>query len=151
MFRTPASAPPPKKAKNQASVPHGSHSDVKVRKYLISSLEWTLSETLASKSTKILETSPKSADFTESTKRAASISSMNILMAEKPLSSRELHEWSHWTALEDVTSAEVTYAKLNNRMFQRCKRGYLFDCEKNRSILTDDPWLQDIWVWIEGM
>lgn len=31
----------------------------------------------------------------------------------------------------------------------RCKEGYLFDCEKNKQIVSDDPALQEFWDWIK--
>lgn len=32
----------------------------------------------------------------------------------------------------------------------RATEGYLFDCEKNVDIVSDDPDLQDLWTWIQG-
>ncbi|KAL1989306.1 hypothetical protein VTN96DRAFT_68 [Rasamsonia emersonii] len=31
----------------------------------------------------------------------------------------------------------------------RCKEGYLFDCEKNKQIVADDPALQEFWDWVK--
>jgi WD40 repeat protein len=63
----------------------------------------------------------------------------------RPQSSRERHESSLLASLAGPPS----YSKWNHKMLQRCKEGYLFDCRKNREILSDDPWLQWIWFWIE--
>jgi len=69
---------------------------------------------------------------------------------KKILSSRERHEKSHYVLLKGFISANTAYAMLNALMLQRCRKRYLFDCEKNRGILVDDPWLQDVWLWMEG-
>ena len=34
---------------------------------------------------------------------------------------------------------------------RRCAEGYLFDCAKNVEIVSDDPWLQELWTWIGRM
>lgn len=137
-------APLPKNPKNQASVPRSSRSDVNIQKFMAPKLEWTPTLALASKSA-------ESVGHNETTEIGAPGSSVNNPAPIRPFSSREQHERSHWAALDGPPFSTVPYAKLNNRMLQRCRKGYLFDCEKNRSILTDDPWLQDIWLWIEGM
>lgn len=31
----------------------------------------------------------------------------------------------------------------------RCLEGYLFDCQKNKSIVSDDPGLEGLWDWIQ--
>jgi hypothetical protein len=138
---------PLKYAENQAPIPRGFRSDVSVHKNLDSTLEWIPSDVLASKPTQSLEMLLKGAERTESAGKAASGSLLNKLALGKPLSSRERHQLSHWGSLD----GQPPYAKINDRMIRRCKKGYLFDCEKNRSILSDDPWLQDIWSWIEGI
>lgn len=70
------------------------------------------------------------------------------LSEQKASSSRELHEKSLLMTLEAST---VLYSKLNRLILQRCKKGYLFDSKANRDILKDDQWLQDVWLWMEGM
>lgn len=39
---------------------------------------------------------------------------------------------------------------LNHVPLLRAKEMYLFDYVKNRSIVADDPWLRDVWIWILG-
>ncbi len=64
------------------------------------------------------------------------------------LSSREAHE-----ALYDYQSVDrkleikdaLDIFSISRR---RCAEGYLFDCEKNEDIVSDDPWLQGLWAWI---
>jgi WD repeat-containing protein mio len=31
---------------------------------------------------------------------------------------------------------------------RRCEEGYRLDCYKNKDIVSEDPWLQDMWSWI---
>ena len=33
---------------------------------------------------------------------------------------------------------------------RRAREGYQMDCLKNTEILSDDPWLQDLWHWLDG-
>ncbi|KAI9811274.1 MAG: hypothetical protein M1832_000921 [Thelocarpon impressellum] len=33
---------------------------------------------------------------------------------------------------------------------RRAEEGYLFNCQKNAEIVADDPWLQDLWLWLDG-
>jgi hypothetical protein len=68
----------------------------------------------------------------------------------KPLSSREKHELTYWTPLQDAPDSGFVYNKLKQLFRSRAKEGYLFNCLKNQKILAEDPWLQDVWVWIEG-
>lgn len=42
-------------------------------------------------------------------------------------------------------------AILDHIMLLRAKEHYLFDCARNREIVADDPWLQDLWDWIAGL
>jgi hypothetical protein len=73
------------------------------------------------------------------------------LIEKKILSSRERHEKSHYLLLKSFIPADTAYAMLNALMLQRCRDRYLFNCGKNREILANDPWLQDVWLWIEGL
>ena len=64
------------------------------------------------------------------------------------LSSREAHE-----ALYDYRSINGNLSvedalQVMNTPYRRCTEGYLFDCVRNMDILSDDPWLQDLWNWI---
>lgn len=31
---------------------------------------------------------------------------------------------------------------------QRCTEGYLFSCKRNAEVVSDDAWLQEMWLWI---
>ena len=70
-------------------------------------------------------------------------------VTEKPRSSRESHE-----QLLDIPSTqsklviEEALASFTSAR-RRGSEGYLFDCEKNISILQDNRWLQRLWVWID--
>jgi WD repeat-containing protein mio len=39
----------------------------------------------------------------------------------------------------------LTYLNMSQA---RCREGYLFDCEKNKRIVSDDPDLQEFWNWV---
>lgn len=105
-------------------------SDSKLRDWMINSLKWIAKDLVAPDPL----TDLKGLSITE----------------KKILSSRERHEKSHYVLLKGFISANAAYAMLNALMLQRCTKRYLFDCKKNREILIDDPWLQDVWLWIEG-
>jgi WD repeat-containing protein mio len=64
------------------------------------------------------------------------------------LSSRENHE--RFLSLETLTrGVEVEDAlTLTTVNRYRCKEGYLFDSSRNKQILEDNPFLQDLWDWI---
>ena len=32
---------------------------------------------------------------------------------------------------------------------RRCAEGYLFDCKQNAVIVNEDPWLEQMWLWID--
>ncbi|KAL2074388.1 hypothetical protein VTL71DRAFT_8166 [Oculimacula yallundae] len=65
-------------------------------------------------------------------------------------SSRELNEESHFTTMSRIASTKSTRAQLDHVMLHRALKGYLFDPRINKSTVVDDPWLQDVWEWIEG-
>lgn len=88
----------------------------------------------------------KSADV-GSSKNLEDVKDLSIFV-KKPLSSRERHEQSQWLALDGECASGVLYAKVNRMMFNRCKKGYLFDYKRNRDALCEDPWLQGVWRWI---
>lgn len=135
------------------STPHDLHLDPKMRKWISKNLGWVPDQLSATEAPKGIDAASTSADST----RIADESLPELLLRDlsilgkKTLSSREQHEYTHWVALEPWTLSDAPYAKINRIMLQRCKKRYLFDCEKNRDILTDDPWLQDVWLWIEGL
>jgi len=72
------------------------------------------------------------------------------ISSKKPLSSREQHEIAHWASLRGAPNSKFVYNTLKKVFRSRVKEGYLFNCGKNQKILAEDPWLQDVWVWIEG-
>jgi hypothetical protein len=104
--------------------------DSKLRDWMINSLKWIAKELVAPDPL----TGLKDLSITE----------------KKILSSRERHEKFHYVLLKGFISINTAYAMLNALMLQRCRKRYLFDCQKNREIFIDDPWLQDVWLWIEG-
>jgi WD repeat-containing protein mio len=68
----------------------------------------------------------------------------------KPPSNRELHE-----SLLGLTQGMKGFPKdaqavLDHVMLLRAKERYLFDFGGNRSIVSDDPWLRDLWDWVAG-
>lgn len=40
--------------------------------------------------------------------------------------------------------------RIENLMLDRIRRGYIFNCKRNLLVLQDDPWLHDVWTWVEG-
>lgn len=73
----------------------------------------------------------------------------NLKLGHIP-SSRERHEELLSRILNDPESKVMLPDRVNSLMLARIKQGYLFNCLKNISILEDDPWLQDVWTWMEG-
>jgi hypothetical protein len=65
-------------------------------------------------------------------------------------SSRERHELLLASMLTDANGDAVLPDRLNSVLLARIRKGYLFNCFKNVSVLSDDPWLQDIWTWVQG-
>lgn len=65
-------------------------------------------------------------------------------------SNRERHEELLSRTLNHPESKAVLPDRVNSLMLARIKQGYLFNCVKNGHILDDDPWLQDVWKWVEG-
>ncbi len=72
------------------------------------------------------------------------------LALPKFASSRERHEKLLSKVLKGKQSAIDAQAYVNELMLARIKKGYLFNCKRNVKILEDDPWLQDVWTWLEG-
>ncbi|KAH8815808.1 hypothetical protein F5884DRAFT_194861 [Xylogone sp. PMI_703] len=63
-------------------------------------------------------------------------------------SSRELHDRSHYSTLNMSLLSKPEKELVNHVMLKRALEGYLFNCETNKAILSDDYWLQDVWDWI---
>ena len=64
-------------------------------------------------------------------------------------SSREGHEQLHEIRQTDVKINLEDALSFFDVTRRRCAEGYLFDCKKNANIVTDDPWLQEMWLWID--
>lgn len=68
---------------------------------------------------------------------------------ERSLSSREAHERLYETRLITVNLGLEDALSFFDITRRRCAEGYLFDCKKNADIVTEDPWLQEMWLWID--
>lgn len=64
-------------------------------------------------------------------------------------SSRERHVQNFHKALDSEINNNA-YGALSLVTRERATKGYLFDCKNNQVIVQDDPWLQDVWSWIDG-
>lgn len=77
-------------------------------------------------------------------------SSSEPTLPTKTYSSQELYERSHYTAISRIPSSKTTRDQLDHVMLRRAINGYLFNPKTNKNVVTDDPWLQDVWEWIAG-
>lgn len=66
-------------------------------------------------------------------------------------SSRSTHETLLKSTMETAGFPKEAQAVLDNVMLSRAREKYLFDCRTNRTVVDDDPWLKNVWGWIEGM
>ena len=59
------------------------------------------------------------------------------------------HEWNSDLGYfeQGVNLAELLTLTSTQRL--RCEAGYLFSASKNKSLVSDSPWLQTFWKWIE--
>lgn len=73
-----------------------------------------------------------------------------LVTAPSLLSSRELHDKSHYSSSTTAITPSK-YSLMVNTMMRRAKEGYLLNATLNKSIVQDDPWLRDVWDWIEGI
>ncbi|OAA58564.1 WD40 repeat-like-containing domain protein [Niveomyces insectorum RCEF 264] len=62
--------------------------------------------------------------------------------------SREMHESLLTSMLDRQGFPSEAQAVLDHVMLLRAKEGYLFNCKLNREIVSDDPWLRDVWGWV---
>ncbi|CAJ2510044.1 Uu.00g059440.m01.CDS01 [Anthostomella pinea] len=67
-----------------------------------------------------------------------------------PISNRELHEKLLATTLDTAGFPKMAQVVLDHVMLLRSKERYLFDYAANRDIVSDDPWLRDLWDWVAG-
>ena len=66
-------------------------------------------------------------------------------------SSRELHEELLCVHPPLTTTKHQNSLKLLDVQRRRCKDGYLFNCEHNKRITANDPWLVDLWDLVERL
>ncbi|KAI0480858.1 WD repeat domain-containing protein [Xylariaceae sp. FL0804] len=78
-----------------------------------------------------------------------SFSSLSTRSAGPP-SNRELHESMLATTLNTRGHSKEAQVVLDHVMLLRSKEKYLFDYAANRDIVSDDPWLKDLWDWVAG-
>ncbi|KAI1078438.1 hypothetical protein F5B20DRAFT_229493 [Whalleya microplaca] len=65
-------------------------------------------------------------------------------------SNRELHERLLTSTMDTKGFPKEAQAVLDHTMLLRSKEKYLFDYVANRELVSDDPWLRDLWDWISG-
>lgn len=65
-------------------------------------------------------------------------------------SSRSLHETLLKSTMETAGFPKAAQAVLDHIMLLRAKEKYLLDCQVNRAVVDDDPWLKGVWGWIAG-
>ncbi|KAF3769858.1 hypothetical protein M406DRAFT_246127 [Cryphonectria parasitica EP155] len=65
------------------------------------------------------------------------------------VASRSLHESLLRSTMETAGFPRAAQLVLDHTMLSRAKEKYLFDCRVNRTVVDDDPWLKDVWGWIE--
>ncbi|KAF6842454.1 WD repeat domain-containing protein [Colletotrichum musicola] len=80
----------------------------------------------------------------ESTSSLAQLS----LSTDGPVSCRHMHESLVSLPLKARGLSTESQCLLDHVMLLRAKEKYLFDCNINRSVVSDDPWLRFVWDWI---
>jgi WD repeat-containing protein mio len=65
-------------------------------------------------------------------------------------SNRSLHEDLLRSTVEFTGFPKAAQIVLDHVMLLRAKENYLFDCQVNRAVVADDPWLKGVWGWIGG-
>ena len=66
------------------------------------------------------------------------------------LSNREVHDLDHYATHRARPGSKDHHEILDHIMLKRAQDGYLFNCNANVSLMEDDLWLQDAWMWIRG-
>ncbi|GKT53296.1 WD repeat domain-containing protein [Colletotrichum tofieldiae] len=86
----------------------------------------------------------------ESSAMEESISSFAQLSIsrEGPVSCRHMHESLLSLPLKAPDLSTEAQCLLDHVMLLRAKEKYLFDCNINRVVVSDDPWLRYVWDWI---
>ncbi|KAI0024781.1 WD repeat domain-containing protein [Xylariomycetidae sp. FL0641] len=67
-----------------------------------------------------------------------------------PPSNRQLHERMLATTLDTKGFPKEAQILLDHVMLLRAKERYLFDYAANREIVSNNPWLRDLWDWVAG-
>lgn len=67
-----------------------------------------------------------------------------------PPSNRHLHERLLASSLDTKGFPQDAQAFLDHIALLRANHKYLFNFALNREIVSDDPWLRDMWDWIAG-
>ncbi|KAF3804118.1 SEH-associated protein 4 [Colletotrichum gloeosporioides] len=67
-----------------------------------------------------------------------------------PVSCRHMHESLLSLTLKAQNLSTESQCLLDHVMLLRAKEKYLFDCNVNRAVVADDPWLRYLWDWIAG-
>ena len=67
------------------------------------------------------------------------------------LSSRDRHERFLNLKLDPSTPSLALALTTMDLQRQRCLKGYLFDCDKNMSIVKEDPWLVELWETVRRL
>ncbi|KAI0481605.1 hypothetical protein F4859DRAFT_426311 [Xylaria cf. heliscus] len=65
-----------------------------------------------------------------------------------PVSNRQVHENLLATTLNTKGFPKASQIVLDHVMLLRSKEKYLFDYPANINIVSDDPWLKDLWLWV---
>ncbi|KAF4627846.1 hypothetical protein G7Y89_g10305 [Cudoniella acicularis] len=91
-------------------------------------------------STKALEKDISNLNLNSKKLKEPAESSASAEKLSKFFSSREMHEKYLYSALGGDP--------LDNIMLRRASEKYLFNCIMNKKVVSDDPWLVDVWTWI---
>ncbi|KAI4601835.1 hypothetical protein KJ359_010700 [Pestalotiopsis sp. 9143b] len=67
-----------------------------------------------------------------------------------PPSNRQLHEKLLSQNIESCGMPKEAQILLDHILLLRANNRYLFDPATNRDVVSDDPWLRDLWDWIGG-
>ncbi|KAI0448725.1 hypothetical protein F5B21DRAFT_496654 [Xylaria acuta] len=65
-----------------------------------------------------------------------------------PVSNRQAHENLLATTLNTIGFPKAAQIVLDHVMLLRSKEQYLFDYPANINIVSDDPWLKNLWLWV---
>ncbi|KAI1338035.1 WD repeat domain-containing protein [Xylariaceae sp. FL0016] len=83
-------------------------------------------------------------------KRLVSKNEKTNATKDGPPSARLLHESLLTATLDTQGFPKPAHLVLDHVMLLRSKEKYLFDYSANRDIVSDDPWLRDMWDWVAG-